>query len=420
MAGLCNQKNVSCGESSYHVRQIWGFPHLQGRTSMETPKLQDMQTRINNIFCREFHATGINCARDYYEILGLSRGATQSEIKKAYYALAKLHHPDMNKGDTDSEKRFQEIQKAYEVLKDDEKRAIYDQVGPDAYEQAGSGGGGGPGYDDGGFGFPFSDLNEMWGQFAKGNFDFETSENVEVPFQLSFMESVKGCTKTIQFNASIRCSSCKGIGFPPGAKPQVCKACKGRGSTSFNRGFLSIETTCSTCGGDGRVVKENCKPCKGAGTVPKLKEVEVDFRPGVKNGEVIRLTGEGGAGPRGHAPGDLFVKLEVLPDPVFRRQGLDIHVDSSISFTQAILGGTVQVPTLTGHAVLKVLPGTQPGQKLCLRGKGIKPPHKVPGNQVVNIRIEMPMNLTRRQRLIIEELAKEESEVETPAAAATG
>ncbi|MCO5552408.1 hypothetical protein L7F22_005919 [Adiantum nelumboides] len=408
-------QNLISGESSRHVRQLWGFALSQGRTSVETP-----QTCIAKICCREFHATGISCARDYYEILGLNKGATQMEIKKAYYALAKVHHPDMNKGDTDSEKKFQEIQKAYEVLKDDEKRAIYDQVGPDGYEQAGPNGGGGSGFDDGGFGFPFSDLNEMWSEFTKGNIDFETSENVEVPFQLSFMESVKGCNKKIQFNASMRCGGCKGTGIPPGAKSQMCKACRGRGSTSFSKGFLSIESTCSTCGGEGRIVKEHCKTCKGVGTVPKLKELEVDFPPGVKSGDVIRLTGEGGAGPRGHAPGDLFVKLEVLPDPVFRRQGLDIHVDSSISFTQAILGGTVQVPTLTGHAVLKVLAGTQPGQKLCLRGKGIKAPHKAPGNQVVNVRIEMPTNLSRRQRLIIEELAREESEVEIPAAAATG
>ncbi|MCO5562652.1 hypothetical protein L7F22_016280 [Adiantum nelumboides] len=152
-------QNLISGESSRHVRQLWGFALSQGRTSVETP-----QTCIAKICCREFHATGISCARDYYEILGLNKGATQMEIKKAYYALAKVHHPDMNKGDTDSEKKFQEIQKAYEVLKDDEKRAIYDQVGPDGYEQAGPNGGGGSGFDDGGFGFPFSDLNEMWSE----------------------------------------------------------------------------------------------------------------------------------------------------------------------------------------------------------------------------------------------------------------
>ncbi|KAH7289852.1 hypothetical protein KP509_30G021400 [Ceratopteris richardii] len=368
---------------------------------------------------REFHATGTSHSRDYYEVLGLSRDASSSEIKKAYYALAKIHHPDMNKGDSDAEKRFQEIQKAYEVLKDDEKRALYDQVGPSAYEQMGSGGDAGPGFDDGGFGFPFSDLSGMWSEF-KENFEFDPAENIEIPVELSFMESVKGCTKKVEYNTNVRCNLCKGTGAAPGAKAQVCKSCRGRGSTCFSKGFVSFETTCSACGGEGRVIKENCKSCYGVGTFPKLKEVEIDFPPGVKNGETLRLAGEGGAGPRGHPPGDLFVKLKVLPDPIFRRQGSDVHVDSSISFTQAILGGTVQVPTLTGHAVLKILPGTQPGQKLCLKGKGIKAHHKPPGNQVVNIRVEMPKTLTRRQRLIIEELAKEEVESETPAAAATG
>eukprot|EP00250_Pteridium_aquilinum_P002891 c13130_g1_i1 orf=667-2010(-) len=413
--------DAACGqEQSRQVRQIWGLARLQVCTSAETLKLQEMSMGVNYILHRSFHATGINPARDYYEILGLSRGASSSEIKKAYYGLAKVHHPDMNKGDGDAEKRFQEIQKAYEVLKDDEKRALYDQLGSEAYEQVGSGGGAGPGFDGGDFGFPFSDLGGMWNQFMKDGFDPEISENVELPVQLSFMESVKGCTKRLQFNASMRCSSCKGTGAPPGAKPHVCKACRGRGKTCFSKGFLSVETICSSCGGEGKVIKENCKTCNGAGTVEKLKELEVDFPPGVKSGDVIRLTGEGGAGPRGHAPGDLFVKLEILPDPVFRRHGSDIHVDSSISFTQAILGGTVQVPTLTGHAVLKVRPGTQPGQKLCLRGKGIKVPHKVPGDQMVNIRVEMPMSLSRRQRLIIEELAKEEVETESTAAASTG
>lgn len=409
------------GQQSRQVRQIWGFARLQGCMSAETSKIHVMHVGINDIPHCEFHSTGFSSARDYYEVLGLSRGASPSEIKKAYYGLAKLHHPDMNKGDADAEKRFQEIQKAYEVLKDDEKRALYDQLGSDAYEQAGSGGGGGgPGFDGGGFGFPFSDMDGMWRQFMNGGLDPELSESVELRVELSFMESVKGCTKRLQFNTSMRCSSCKGTGAPPGAKPHICKACKGRGRTYFSKGFLSVETTCSSCGGEGKVVKENCKTCDGAGTVQNLKELDVDFPPGVKNGDVIRLTGEGGAGPRGHAPGDLFVKLEILPDPVFRRHGSDIHVDSSISFTQAVLGGTVQVPTLTGHAVLKVRPGTQPGQKLCLRGKGIKVPHKVPGDQVVNIRVEMPTSLSRRQRLILEELAKEEVETETTAAASTG
>lgn len=416
-----NPSDMVCGEEqTRQLRQIWCYAYSQGCSVSKISKVQKMLTSVNGMSCREFHATGTNPARDYYEVLGLSKGASSSEIKKAYYAVAKMHHPDMNKGDNEAEKRFQEIQKAYEVLKDDEKRALYDQLGPEAYEQAGSGGDAGPGFGGGGFGFPFSDLDGMWSEFMKDGFDADASENVELTVQLSFMDSVKGCSKKLQYNTAMRCTSCKGTGAPPGAKPQVCRSCKGRGRTYFSKGFFSVETTCSACGGEGQVVKDNCKTCNGAGTVQKLKELEVNFPPGVKYGEVIRLTGEGGAGPRGHAPGDLFLRLEVLPDPIFRRQGSDIHVDSSVSFTQAILGGTIQVPTLTGHAVLKVRPGTQPGQKLCLRGKGIKIPHKVPGDQVINIHVEMPTNLSRRQRLIIEELAKEEVEAESTAAAGTG
>lgn len=399
------------------LRRIWGYSNLQGQSTLKLIKLYRRHAdRILKI--REFHATGVNLSRDYYEVLGLNKEASQAEIKKAYYALAKKHHPDMNKDDTDAEKKFQEIQNAYEVLKDDEKRALYDQVGPEAFEQGGSGAD--PGSGDGGFGFPFSDLGGMWSKIMKDSFDPDSSENVELLVQLSFMEAAKGCTRKLQFTTSVRCNCCNGTGSPPGVKPQTCRACRGRGRTYHSQGFFSVETTCSACGGEGHIVKEKCQFCHGAGTIQRLKEVDVEFPPGVKHGDVIRLRGEGGAGPRGYAPGDLFVKLEVMQDPVFRRQGANVHMESVISFTQAILGGTIQVPTLSGPVVLKVRPGAQPGQKLCLKGRGIKVPNKGTGDQVVNIKVEMPKNLTRRQRLIIEEFAKEESEAESSAATGSG
>ncbi|KAL2612003.1 hypothetical protein R1flu_023695 [Riccia fluitans] len=312
-----------------------------------------------------FHATGFQqmSKRDYYEVLGVKRGATAAEIKKAYYALAKQHHPDMNKGDEKSEEKFQEIQHAYEVLKDDEKRAMYDQVGPDAYDQA-AGGGGPEGFEGFHRGYGGFDVNEVLNSFF--GVGAARRSSVKVAVSLSFQEAVHGCAKNVVFRTRVPCQTCKGTGIPPGAKTYNCKSCGGTGHKRFNKGPFTFDATCERCDGVGKYTDEKCPTCRGPGTVKTTKQVTVDVPPGVENGMTMKVQGEGGNGA------DLFVELQVSDDPIFRRDGADVHVNSTISFTQAILGGEVQVPTLSGDVSLKVRPGTQPNQKVVLRGKGIK------------------------------------------------
>ncbi|KAH9710258.1 Chaperone protein dnaJ GFA2 [Citrus sinensis] len=338
---------------------------------------------------RSIHGTASMSARDYYDVLGVNKNATASEIKKAYYGLAKKLHPDTNKDDPEAEKKFQEVSKAYEVLKDDEKRSVYDQVGHEAFVHQETNGG--PGH-EGGFGNPFQDIFNM--------------ENVAV--ELSFMEAVQGCTKTVTFQTELPCEACGGEGVPPGVKPEKCRRCKGSGMESIHSGFMSINQTCRQCGGTGHIITNWCKSCKGARVVKGSKSVKLDIMPGVDNNETLKVFRSGGADPDGNQPGDLYVTIKVREDPVFRREGANIHVDSVLSVTQAILGGTIQVPTLTGDVVLKVRPGTQPGQKVVLKNKGIKTRNSFSfGDQYVHFNVSIPTNLTQRQRELIEEFAKE-------------
>ncbi|GAB4828111.1 hypothetical protein Ancab_035026 [Ancistrocladus abbreviatus] len=346
---------------------------------------------------RSVHGTG-SLARDYYEVLGVSRNATPSEIKKAFYALAKKHHPDMNKEDPDAEKKFQEINKAYEVLKDEQERATYDQLGHDAFEQSkGLGGGAGPG--GAGFG-PFEDIfshgfEDVFKIFEPGFRQARFGgQDVKVTLELSFMEAVQGCTKSVTFQTILPCEACGGTGVPPGTKPETCKRCRGKGMS-------------------------HCKTCNGNRVVRGSKTIKLDVMPGVDNSETIKVSRSGGADPDGYEPGDLYVTIKVREDPVFRREGSDIHVDAVLSVTQAILGGTIHVPTLTGDVVLKVRPGTQPGQKVVLKKKGVKTRGSFSfGDQFVHFNVSIPTNLTPRQRELIEEFAKEEQgEYEKRAAA---
>ncbi|XP_026413415.1 chaperone protein dnaJ GFA2, mitochondrial-like [Papaver somniferum] len=360
--------------------------------------------------------TGSVC-RDYYDILGVSKKSSVSEIKKAYHGLAKKFHPDTNKGDADAAKKFQEVQKAYEVLKDNEKRSYYDQVGHDAFEQQGAGGGG-PSPFNGGFN-PFEDffrpgagaggggVNDFFKEFFKQK-GFG-GQDVKVVFELSFMEAVRGCSKTVTFQTSLPCEACGGTGVPPGTMPETCQTCRGSGVVTMQTGPFRMQKTCTCCGGMGKIVTSFCKSCKGDRVVRGPKTVNINVMPGIDNNETIRIPKSGGADPDGNQPGDLYITINVREDPVFRREGLDIHVDAVVSATQAILGGTVQVPTLTGDVVLKVPPGTQPGQKAVLKRKGIKTSNSALfGDQYVHFNVSIPTNLTQRQRELIEEFAKEE------------
>ncbi|XP_050281893.1 chaperone protein dnaJ GFA2, mitochondrial-like [Quercus robur] len=320
--------------------------------------------------------------RDYYDVLGVSRNANASEIKKAYYGLAKNLPPDTNKDDPEAEKKFQEVQRAYEVLKDDEKRQQYDQVGHEAYVQQGDSG------------VP-NDFHNPFKDFFQDNIfeDFfgrrHGGEDVKVSLELSFMEAVQGSTKTVTFQIHLPCEPCGGRGVAPGVKPEKCTRCKGLGMISMQQGPFMVQITCPQCHGEREIVppKYIYKSCKGRRVVLGTKSAKLNIVPGVDNDETIK----------------------VHEDPVFRREGADIHVDAVLSITQAILGGTIQVPTLTGDVILKVHSGTQPSQKVVLKKKGIKTRNSYSfGDQYVHFNVSIPLNLTPRQRELIEEFAKEE------------
>ncbi|XP_004292361.1 PREDICTED: chaperone protein dnaJ 1, mitochondrial-like isoform X1 [Fragaria vesca subsp. vesca] len=347
---------------------------------------------------KSIHGTASVAACDYYDTLGVSKTASVSEIKKAYYGLAKKLHPDTNKDDPDAEKKFQEIQKAYEVLKDEEKRREYDEYGHDGFEQRGNGNG-----FPGGFGNPFEDL---FGRRGGG-------QDVNVVLEISFMEAVKGCAKTLQFRAAVSCEACGGTGAPPGTKLESCKGCGGLGMTSMQTALGWMHMHCPQCKGTGKTFPILCNSCNGKRVLNGSKTVKLDIMAGIDNNDIMRVFSNGGADPDGNQPGDLYVTIKVREDPVFRRQGADIHVDSVLSISQAILGGTIKVPTLTGDVLLKVSPATQPGQKVVLKNKGIKTRNSYSlGDQYVHFNVSIPTSLSQRQREIIQEFSKEASSKE--------
>lgn len=352
--------------------------------------------------------------RDYYDVLGVSSDASASDIKKAYYGLAKKFHPDTNKDDDGAEKKFQEVNRAYEVLKDDDKRETYDQLGAEAYERQASGGG----TDDFSGDHPFGDIfTDIFGNV----FTSRGGQDVKIPIEISFMEAVQGCRKTITYEADVLCDTCNGSGVPPGTVPQTCKACRGAGVTFVQRGILSLESTCSRCGGSGKIVKNFCKTCKGEQLVKRKKSVKLDIFAGIDDNVTLSLRGQGGADVERNKPGDLHVTIKVREDPIFRRDGNHVHVDAALSMAQAVLGGTVTIPTLTGNVSVKVRQGTQPGEKIVLRGKGLKARNSSSyGNHYVHFNIRIPTELTPRQRELMEEFDKEESSDGARFAAASG
>ncbi|XP_062204381.1 chaperone protein dnaJ GFA2, mitochondrial-like isoform X2 [Phragmites australis] len=367
---------------------------------------------------RSFHATRRVNARDYYDVLGVSKDASAPDIKKSYYALAKKFHPDTNKDDVDAEKKFQEVNRAYEVLKDDDKRETYDQLGPEAYERQATGGG--PDGFPGGQGFPHGN---PFGDIFTDIFDnaFKGGQDVKVSVELSFMEAVQGCRKTITYEADTFCRTCNGSGVPPGTVPKTCKACSGAGVIYMQRGIFTLESTCSQCSGSGKIVKNFCKTCKGEQVVKGKMTFKLDIMAGIDDNDTMKVFGKGGADVERNKPGDLYVTIKVRDDPIFRREGNHVHVDAVLSIAQAVLGGTVSVPTLTGNVSVKVRQGTQPGEKVVLRGKGIKARNSSTfGNQYIHFNIRVPTELTQRQRELIQEFDKEECNDGEGVAAASG
>ncbi len=346
--------------------------------------------------------------RDYYTTLGLSRDATEEDLKKSYRKLAMKHHPDRNPDDKASEEKFKEAKEAYEVLTDPKKRAAYDQFGH-AGVDASAGMGGRPGGPEGfgGFADAFGDIfGEIFGQQGRGGGGSGVYRGADLRYNLerSLEDAARGTEVKIRIPAMEGCETCKGTGAKPGTQPKTCGTCGGRGEVRVSQGFFSIQQTCQTCRGTGKVIPEPCTTCHGAGRVKKHKTLSVKIPAGVDTDDRIRLTGEGEAGLNGGPSGDLYVVVALKPHQVFQRDGADLHCEMPISFATAALGGELELPTLDGHATIKIPAETQSGQTFRLRNKGIRPVRgSVQGDLFCHVAIETPIKLTARQKDLLRE-----------------
>jgi molecular chaperone DnaJ len=343
--------------------------------------------------------------KDFYKTLGVERGATDEEIKKAFRRLAHEFHPDKHSGDKEKEERFKLINEAYEVLRDPEKRSRYDRFG-----YAGAGPGPGPGYTDAGFGADFQDLfGEVFSDFFGGGRRRprpERGADLRYDLGISFEEAAFGVDKAVEIPRSVGCAGCGATGARPGTGPATCPSCKGAGQVRYQQGFFSISRPCSTCAGTGAYIKDPCDACGGAGRVRSMDRVTVRVPPGVDTGARLRLAGQGEHGDRGAPAGDLYVVIVVEPHPIFRRDGDDVVCDVPVSFSQAALGAEIEVPTIEGPHKVKVPHGTQSGHVFRLKGKGIASLRTGRrGDEQVVIRVETPTKLTKRQKEILEEFA---------------
>lgn len=350
--------------------------------------------------------------QDFYELLGVSKGADGDEIKKAYRKLAMKHHPDRNPDDKVAEQNFKDANEAYEVLKDDEKRAAYDRFGHAAFEQGGPGGfGGGPGGFGGGEGFGggFSDIfEEMFGGGGRGHGGQEQSgrgSDLRFNMDITLEEAFNGKSSEIRVPSSVGCDSCDGSGATKGSKPVNCSTCAGHGRIRSQQGFFTVERTCPSCHGQGSVIKDPCRNCSGTGRVHKEKTLSVTIPPGVEEGTRIRLSGEGEAGLRGAPAGDLYIFLSVKSHRIFQREGANIYVRVPVPMTTASLGGSVEVPAVDGsRARINIPTGTQSGQQFRLRSKGMSVLRSTSrGDMFVELSVETPVNLTKRQKELMEE-----------------
>jgi len=345
--------------------------------------------------------------RDYYTTLGVSRDASEEDIKKSYRKMAMKHHPDRNPDDKGSEEKFKEAKEAYEVLTDGKKRAAYDQYGHAGVDAA-SGMGGRPGGPEGfgGFADAFGDIfGEIFGQQGRGGGNgVYRGADLRYNLELSLEDAARGTEVKIRIPAMEGCETCHGTGAKPGTQPKTCGSCGGRGEVRVSQGFFSIQQTCPTCRGTGKVSPEPCTTCHGAGRVKKHKTLSVKIPAGVDTDDRIRLTGEGEAGLNGGPPGDLYVVVNLKAHQVFQRDGADLHCEMPISFATAALGGELEIPTLDGHATIKVPAETQSGQTFRLRNKGIRPVRgSVQGDLYCHVAIETPVKLTHRQKELLRE-----------------
>ncbi|HNT27020.1 MAG TPA: molecular chaperone DnaJ [bacterium] len=354
---------------------------------------------------------------DLYGILGVRRDATLDEIKKAYRQLAIKYHPDRNKGDKAAEEKFKEINQAYEVLSDAEKRKMYDQFGEDGIK--------GSPFSAGAGGFDFSDL--FSGNFGGGNaggglgdiFDeffgggarrrgrtaARQGSDLLVTVTLSFDEAYLGTRRDVKVARSGRCAKCAGSGAEPGASRKTCPTCQGRGEVRVSHGFFQMAQTCPSCQGQGSIIEKPCKACQGTGYVREERELSVSIPAGIDTGQKIRMASEGNAGANGGPRGDVYLNVQVKDHPLFHRDGNDIYLELPVSYAQLTLGDTVEVPTMEGKVDLKVPSGTQPDTKMRLREKGFPAVQgRGRGNQFVVLRLEVPRNISSKHRKIVEEL----------------
>lgn len=350
---------------------------------------------------------------DYYKTLGVERGADGDTLKKAYRSAAMKYHPDRNPGDKAAEAKFKEINEAYDVLRDEQKRAAYDRFGHAAFENGGGGRpGGAAGFASGGFADIFE---EMFGEFmggggARRGGQQSAGRGADLRFnmQIDLDEAFAGKTATIRVPASTKCEECDGSGAEKGSQPVTCPGCGGRGRQRVSQGFFSMERACSQCGGSGRVIERPCRRCNGAGRVRKEKTLSVNVPAGVEDGTRIRLAGEGETGLRGAPPGDLYIFLAIRPHALYERDGADLHCKVPVSIVAAALGGTVEVPGIDGSRLRVAVPvGAQSGQQMRLRGKGMSVlrSHQR-GDLYVHLAVETPVQLSKKQEELLREFDK--------------
>ncbi len=361
--------------------------------------------------------------RDYYEVLGVQRGVSEADLKSAFRRLAKEHHPDKNPGDKVSEQKFKELGEAYEALKDPQKRAAYDQFGHAAFENGGRGGQAGFGPD---FASSMSDIfDDLFGEFMGGRrgggpqgrgTGRERGSDLRYNMEIALGDAFAGKTAQIRVPTSVGCESCKGSGAKPGSKPVSCHTCGGHGKVRAAQGFFTIERTCPTCQGRGEIISDPCASCSGAGRVMKDRTLSVNIPAGVEDGTRIRLAGEGEAGVRGGPTGDLYIFLSIKPHELFQRDGADIFCRVPISMITAALGGQIDVPTVEGAMTrVKVPEGTETGKQFRLKGKGMPVLRsKTQGDMYIQVDVETPKNLTKRQRDLLAEFEKESHKDTSP------